>query len=231
MAFSWFGLVLSQPLPAYGPVPSLAARLAALDVGRTGRSEYTERRQAMEQKDNSIMFFEGAKLLGSAVKRLPLATRAGNDIPNEIIPEPDAVERWKMDHFVKLYGARWEPRKPHGGIYNCAGHVWASRRTAILEDDAVRLILADDGYRPLGPAEDVLQGDLVLYWAKMPDGREIFLHVGMVCEIRPGPGSVRFAWVISKWGATSCESLHRYDDVPYARQGFSLRIEFRTDRP
>jgi hypothetical protein len=177
------------------------------------------------------MLFEGATLLGSAAKRLPLATRAGNDIPNEIVPDPDSVERWKLDHFVKLYGARWEPRKPHGGIYNCAGHVWASRRTAILEEDAVGLILADDGYRPLGSGETVFQGDLVLYWGKVGEGRETFLHVAMVCEIREGPGSVRFPWVLSKWGATSGEWLHRYDDVPYERQGFSPRIEFRTDRP
>jgi hypothetical protein len=162
---------------------------------------------------------------------LPLATRLGNDIANEIIPEPDDLERWKLDHFVKLHGARWEPRKPHGGVCNCAGHVWASRRTAILDEEAVRLILGDDGYRAFASVEDVVQGDLVLYWGKVGEAQETFLHVGMVCEIRPGPGSVRFPWVLSKWGATCGEWLHRYDDVPYARQGFSPRIEFRTDRP
>jgi hypothetical protein len=48
---------------------------------------------------------------------------------------------------------------------------------------------------------------------------------------KPGPGSLRLPWVISKWGATSGEWLHRHDDVPYDKQGFNLRIEFRTDRP
>jgi len=177
------------------------------------------------------MLFEGAKLLGSARRQLPLTTREGRDILNEIIPEPDALERWKLDNFVRLYGARWEPRKPHLGVYNCAGHVWASRRTAILEESAVRLILADDGYRVLGEGESVVQGDLVLYWGQPSGGVETFLHVGMVCEIRPGPGSVRIPWVLSKFGSTTGEWFHHFDNVPYEKQGYELRIEFRTDRP
>lgn len=127
------------------------------------------------------MLFEGAKLLGTTLRRLALATRLGNDIANEIIPEPDDLERWKLDHFVKLYGARWELRKPHGGVYNCAGHAWASRRTAVLDEDAVRLILGDDGYRSFASVEDVVQGDLVVYWGKVGESLETFLHVGMVC--------------------------------------------------
>ena len=76
-----------------------------------------------------------------------------------------------------------------------------------------------------------MQGDLVLYWGRPGTGAETFLHVGMVCEIRPGPGSVRIHWALSKWGSNTGEWLHRYDDVPYDKQGYDLRIEFRTDRP
>jgi hypothetical protein len=176
------------------------------------------------------MLFQGAKLLGSPRNELPLATRKGNNIPNEVIPDPDAAERRRLDYFVKQHGSQWEPRKPHAGGYNCAGHVWASRRRAILDEGTVWLILNDDGYRPLRNNEVAMQSDLVLYWHRPVSGPETWLHVGMVCEIRI-LGTVRIPWVVSKWGATTGEWLHRYDDVPYDKQGFTLRIEFRTDRP
>jgi hypothetical protein len=176
------------------------------------------------------MLFQGAKLLGSPRNDLPLATRKGNDIPNEIIPPPDEAECRKLDAFIKQYGAQWEQRKPHMGVYNCAGHVWASRRTAILDEDAVWLILRDDGYRVLRTGESPMQGDLVLYWHRPASGKDLWLHVGMVCEIRI-LGTVRIPWIISKWGATAGEWLHRCDDVPYDKQGFTTRVEFRTDRP
>jgi hypothetical protein len=56
-------------------------------------------------------------------------------------------------------------------------------------------------------------------------------HVGMVCEVRAAVGLVRIPWVLSKWGSTIGEYLHRWDDVPYAKFGYTLRIEIRTDRP
>jgi len=33
-----------------------------------------------------------------------------------------------------------------------------------------------------------------------------------------------------KWGSTIGEYLHRWDDVPYAKFGYTLRREIRTDR-
>jgi len=78
--------------------------------------------------------------------------------------------------------------------------------------------------------EPSLPGDLALYWHVPTAGNPTWLHVGMVCEIRI-LGKVRLPWILSKWGATTGEWLHRFDDVPYEKQGFTQRIEFWTDRP
>jgi hypothetical protein len=176
------------------------------------------------------MLFHGARILGSAPTELLLATRKGNRIPNEVILDPDETERRRVDLFVKLFGQNWELRKPHLGVYNCAGHVWASRRTGILDEEAIQLILADDGYRLLPQDQTPLPGDLVLYWHVPTDRKAMWLHVGCVCDIRI-LGKVRIPWILSKWGATTGEWLHRFDDVPYEKQGFTMRIEFWTDRP
>jgi hypothetical protein len=76
-----------------------------------------------------------------------LTTRAGNDIPNEVIPEPDPMEYAKQVRFLKKYGKNWQFRRAPGGGYNCAGHVWGSRKTSILEEGAARQILL--GVQPL----------------------------------------------------------------------------------
>ncbi len=125
--------------------------------------------------------------------------------------------------------------------YNCAGHVWASRRTVILAGEAdavIHMILADDGYRLLPLEEGAIQGDLVLYWNVTTGGRRTWLHVGVMSELRenqraaddvPGIVDGRIPWVLSKWNHCTGEWLHRYNDVPYKTDG--LLIEFWTDRP
>ena len=120
-------------------------------------------------------------------------------------------------------------RKPACGVYNCAGHVWASRRTTILEDFAWNMVLADDGYRQLDQGEPPAPGDLVIY----RDREHGFLHVGMIAELRQGitAESPPIPWVLSKWDSTSGEVLHHFADVPFAKQGFALVIECWTDRP
>lgn len=179
------------------------------------------------------MLFEGAVLLGSNPNELPLATRTKIKIENEIIPEPDAAELLRLSLFAKDNGSHWEPRKPHQGGYNCAGHVFASRRTAILAEKTVLMVLKEDGYRSLGKGEKPMQGDIVLYWGRPSGGTIGWLHVGMLCEFRFGEGSkVGIPWVISKFGSTCGEWLHRLDDVPYEKMGYiDVKSEYRTDRP
>lgn len=181
------------------------------------------------------MCFDLAAQLGTPPRRIPLATRRGTDIPNEVAPEPDAPTRAKHDAFGRRYGRGWEPRKPHVGGYNCAGHVWASRRTSIYEESAVRMILNEDGYRRLVGFGDAAVGDLVIYWHRPRGGTELWLHVAVVCELRPlfSESGNRRPWVLSKFGDTTGEWLHRFDDFPYDQPGMGLDlvIEFYTDRP
>jgi hypothetical protein len=184
----------------------------------------------------------GKRRVYHAVRASGQAKERGNvrrHIPNEILPEPQESERRKLDLLHTLYGARWEARKPHTSGYNCAGHVWASRRTSILEESAIQMILGDDGCRTLRPGESVVQGDLVLYWNRTTGGQESWLHVGVVSELRREimtdadmpviQSGGRVPWILSKWSVFHGEWLHRYNDAPYKWDG--VRIEFWTDRP
>src|SRR5262249_19543602 len=107
--------------------------------------------------------FEEARLLGPTERSIIVQTRHGRAVKNLIELEPGERERRKYERLLQLYGAFWVRRKAPTGAYNCAGHIWASRRTAILEDDAWQMILEDDGYRQLGTDEHPLPGDLALY--------------------------------------------------------------------
>lgn len=180
------------------------------------------------------MFFDNAFVLKTEPAGIALATRTGKDIPNEIIPNPDQAELAKLDLFERRYGKSWEKRKPHIGGYNCAGHVWASRRTSILDENAIRLILKEDGYRVFRDYKTAMVGDLVLYWEHRIDGVISWLHIGVICEWRRTLTiGAKHPWVLSKFGSGTGEWLHRYDDVPYNKPGWeaNLIIEFCSDRP
>lgn len=136
--------------------------------------------------------------------------------------------------FERLVSAHpgWEIRKRACGVYNCFGHVWASRRTAVYEESEVERILADDGYRVLASAETPLQGDLALY--ALVAGGDL-LHVGLVVELRRisssggSPLGHGAPWVLSKWNDVSGEVVHHVNDVPFPADEFS--VAFWTDRP
>lgn len=134
-----------------------------------------------------------AKLPGS----IPLATRLGNEIPNEQIPDapPGVLERLRRDLHRK-YPDLIECRPPTGQ-YNCHGMTLASRRTGIHDPKVVRAILNDDGYKATNPAA-VEPGDLAIYH----DMDEI-THTGVVLKVVRGEPDVpafRTARVLSKWG-------------------------------
>jgi hypothetical protein len=173
--------------------------------------------------------FEEARLLGPTERSIVVETRKGARLPNLIEVEPGEHERRRYGLLLDKYGRNWTPRKPATGGYNCAGHVWASRRTALLEPESWKTVLEDDGYRRLDEGEEPMVGDLVLYVERKT--RE-FLHVGCVMELQPGvaPGSPPVPRVLSKWNSTSGEVLHNVMDVPYGQQGFSVIAEYWTDR-
>ena len=109
-------------------------------------------------------------------------------------------------------------------MYNCAGMVFAARRTCISNMRDIDLILRDDDYRRLSDEGLAEVGDLVVY-------RRIGIprHVGIVFEKVPDleAGQQPFHFrILSQWGDDG-EYLHRLRDVPTI---FGDQIEFWSDR-
>ena len=174
--------------------------------------------------------FEELRLLGPTEKSIVVQTRSGTAIENLIELEPGETERRRYDLFLNRFGINWRQRKPATGVYNCAGHVWASRRTSILKTECWRVVLREDGYRLLSNSETPVAGDLAL-WTDESAGE--YLHVGMIMEMQEGvsQGSPKIPSVLSKWNSTSGEVLHHAYDVPYTKQGMRVTLEDWTDRP
>lgn len=177
-----------------------------------------------------IAVFEEVKIFRPSERSIVVQTREGTNIKNLIEPEPGYQQRQFYRALIKKYGHNWEERKPATGGYNCAGHVWASRRTALLEPAEWRVILDEDGYRELSNAEPKEPGDLVLYVEQNTD--EV-LHVARILRLRRGvgPNAQPIPWVLSKWNSKSGEVMHSAYDVPYEDQGIPFRMQWWTDRP
>jgi hypothetical protein len=105
-------------------------------------------------------------------------------------------------------------------MYNCAGMIFAFRRTRI-EDNQFEMILRDDGYRVV-PREKVYVGDVVVYKKS-----GIPQHVGLVHskEAKLDPPELKI-WVHSQWGIDG-EYIHPLLDVP---PGYGQEVEFWSDR-
>jgi hypothetical protein len=175
--------------------------------------------------------FDLLNLSGTPKSTIVVQTRAGSNVDNEQALPPDDV---KVRAYARLVAKhpRWMPRTPPVGTYNCAGHVWASRRTAIYEQSAYDLILKEDGYRLLGASENAQAGDLVLYHR----GLNNILHVGLVLEFRrlatggaADIGESGTPWILSKWSDWSGEVTHHFRDVPESYGTYEL--SYVTDRP
>jgi hypothetical protein len=168
--------------------------------------------------------FELQRLSTVEPRGIALATRLGTRIENEVAPLPTEQHRLRFAGLLKRHPS-WRQRKGSVGGYNCFGHVWASRRTAIYDLDAARLILAEDGYRI---TRDPDVDDLVL----MVEGSDIY-HVGRVVELRSlAPGSAAVPWIVSKLDDWGGEVIHSVYDHPYDEsKGFRIETQFWTDRP
>jgi hypothetical protein len=177
-------------------------------------------------------------LLSQPARQLALQAANGHVIANTVLPATTVADARKFELLVdaaRRRGHPWEVRKPATGGYNCAGHVFATRRTAIFEgkegepfEAHVRLILTWDGYRL---TEQPLPGDVVLYW--MDRQRTELLHVAVVCEVRRLHGGIGAGapHVLSKWDGGSGECLHHVRHVPSATFGEDFDVQYWTDRP
>lgn len=184
--------------------------------------------------------FEELYLRQPPPRRIALQTRDGWDIANEVGAEPTDADVRKFDLLLKRFAGRWEVRKPPIGGYNCAGHVFACRRTGIFGgdgsgpfEDLILEVLRRDGYRRFDHVvpDPAQVGDVILYWDK-DEARRSLWHVGVICELRKligASGTLGVPHVLSKWDGGSGECLHHYRHVPYDEKDY--RAEFWTDRP
>ena len=166
-------------------------------------------------------------MLGSTERSIVVETHRGNRVENSIALPPGDVELRKYERLRSRH-PQWRQRTPACGVYNCFGHLFASRRTAIRDDGEVEKVLRDDGHRKLAPSERVVAGDIVLY--KNREDRRL-LHGGQVSSIERllggGSGVIR---VLSKWDDTCGEDEHAIDDVPYPTYGIDHVAERWTER-
>lgn len=167
-------------------------------------------------------------LLSPTERSIVVQTHRGRSLKNAIALEPDrvTVDRY---HLLRSKHPGWQNRKPACGVYNCFGHLFASRRTSIREDVDVEAALVDDGYRRLLDSERARPGDIVLY-RDLGDGR--LLHGGQVIGMATlAEGSRPLPRILSKWNDSCGEDEHMIADVPYPDQGIRYTEEFWTDRP
>jgi hypothetical protein len=176
--------------------------------------------------------FELARFAGTSGRGIIVQTRKGHEgeLENYIAPEVTTQS-------ANLYAAKrnrhpnWIQRKPATGVYNCAGMVWASRRTTLPNPSDWQKVLHEDNYRPLQASEVPHVGDLVIYRRK--NHAEI-LHVASVFSIHRlddhDPNSRVAIRALSKWDNQSGEDSHALDDL-VLNGGEEYVREFWTDRP
>lgn len=166
---------------------------------------------------------EFARLIGTPTRRIVVQTRLGTSIDNVQAPTPDAHS---VAVYIRMRHGRmtWEQRKPALGIYNCFGHVWANRRTAIYEPSEIQTILREDGYRQLPDDELPVAGDIALY---QDANRGTYLHVGEVVNV-PREEEIQNLRILSKWNDSCGEDYHHPRDVPPQYEPYNL--QYWTDR-
>lgn len=168
-------------------------------------------------------------LLGGTPRRagISLCTRSGVPIENEQSLPPDTVARALFDRFVTTNAyQQWESRKGACGIYNCAGHVWASRRTSIYDPKVYQDVLDEEYSQVDMPSV----GDLAVY---RDSAKSDIFHIGMVMQLRRFEGVksiVITPWVLSKVNDNFGEIFHSASQ--YSTFGHeNPHVSFWTDRP
>ena len=145
-------------------------------------------------------------------KSIELSTKSGVWIPNEkrqeLLPEVMQAKIDVHENFAKRVGAQI---RSISGVYNCVGMVFATRRVHI-DDQQVRMILEEDGYREIEEAE--AKGDDIVVYTLSSE----VIHVGRIFGNAPPDeyGEIERI-VLSKWGEDG-EYFHKIKDLPEALQ-------------
>jgi hypothetical protein len=173
--------------------------------------------------------FEEVLLGRDKGRSIELQTHLGNRIENSVAAHPVPLHAaLKFDRLVAQH-REWIIRKPATGIYNCFGHVWAARRTAVYDkfDEAVLRVRADDGYRTVDwNLETPVPGDVVSYWETLSSYSGC-VHVARVVSLRERKKLPPVIYALSKWDDVCGEVIHEVNDVPFEK----IQIEYWTDRP
>lgn len=173
--------------------------------------------------------FEEEILLGDTERSIALETREGRVIRNVVAPESGEQAHRKYAAVRKKFGQTWINRKGPCGGYNCYGMVFATRRTAIYDDDDEQIpdILKDDGYRQI-PEKDVRPGDIVLYRDRDP--KLGLLHAALVMRRQEWEGAIPVSFALSKWDDVCGEDEHNVRHHIWPTPEYDVVLEFWTER-
>ncbi|HEX4416712.1 MAG TPA: hypothetical protein VH165_02385 [Kofleriaceae bacterium] len=162
------------------------------------------------------MTFREALVSGSGTPTwsIPLATHQRTDIPNLTMEPALVLAGPRKQAEVRFH--KYRQRRPPTAGYNCFGHAFALRRTAIYDLDRTLLdtILDDDGYAEVADP-DIEVGDIVMYF----DDRGEPFHAGEVIRREPlliGLSSAIASTVpivLSKLDDISGEYEHKIDEA------------------
>jgi hypothetical protein len=173
--------------------------------------------------------FEEILLGRDKARSIELQTHLGKRIENSVAVHPVPPHAvLKFDRLVARH-PEWVIRKPATGIYNCFGHVWAARRTAVYDkfDEAVLMVRDDDGYRKVDwSRETPVPGDVVSYWEAL-NPYSGCVHVARVVCLQERKKLPPVIYALSKWDDVCGEVIHEVNDVPFQK----AHIEYWTDRP
>lgn len=181
--------------------------------------------------------FELPRFTGTPKEGIVVQTARGESLANYISPPPPGNAGMLFAAMCKKHPG-WEVRCGERGRYNCAGLVWANRRTCLTSPNDWQMILSDgkgDDYDYVGSRRDARIGDVVCYREK--ETKEI-LHVGRICKIEsllsgsgvPLTGSEPIIHVLSKLDNKLGEVVHRIDDIGELCGTAEYTAEIWTDR-
>lgn len=163
-----------------------------------------------------MSFRDRIAALPDGVWSIQLETHFQTPIPNDTC-NPDLSMRGprlrEEERFRSLYT---QIRPPIAG-YNCAGQVFAGRRTTILDLGLIHRILDEDGFSDV---TSLMAGDVVVYSdddGPMHAARVARLDEQSVGLLETGGPTVTFTLVHSKFDDMSGEYEHRVDDQRWAR--------------
>lgn len=167
------------------------------------------------------MTYQDKLLVGTPTWQIELATQIGTHINNETSVPTISVplRRQRMeDEFRNTF----HPVRPPIYGYNCFGHIFASRRTAIYKPD-INLILREDGFGLISE-DQAAAADVVIYSDSAGP-----VHVGRITRITR-TDRAQHVHVLSKFDDCSGEYEHEIQDRRWDQNPLQLTWKIYRER-